>query len=345
MNTGTRELKPFELGPFSLRFAPRTAGLVALAAVGLTVLAGFVMTLGSYEIPVAQVARGIVGAGESRTEFVVVELRLPRVLAAILVGAALAGAGALLQGIVRNPLVAPDIVGIHAGATFAAVFWFTTRLNPSLIPVVAFGGATAAAGLIYLLSWRGRIAPSRLVLVGIGMNALLTAGTTLLTVRGRTPDVARAYQWMAGSLYSTGWDDVRVLSVTLLILLPVATSLLHSLRVLQLGDLTAKSVGIRVEVVRLLILLVSCGLSAAAVAATGPIGFVALMVPHIARMIAGRLTVGVFIFACFLGGILLLGSDAIAAHALPVTLPAGVVTSALGAPYFLYLLRRRGVRS
>lgn len=343
MTSAARRI-PFAIGPVSFRWRPRTALLVVSAASLTLALAAFVLTLGSYELSMAQVVAAVRGAGEANAQFVVRTLRLPRVLGALLVGAALAGSGAILQGLVRNPLVAPDIIGINAGATLAAVFWFVARLDLAWVPLAAFAGAVSAAAAVYALSWRGRIVASRLVLVGIGVNALLTAATTFLTVRGRTDDVSRAYQWMAGSLYSTGWDDVRVLVLALAVLLPVAGALLRSLRVLQLGDPTARSLGMRVEAVRLALLLVSCGLCAVAVSATGPIGFVALMIPHVARMIAGPIRGGVFLFACVLGGTLVLGADAVALHALPVDLPAGVITAALGAPYFLVLLYRSGVR-
>src|SRR5690606_18966722 len=146
--------------------------------------------------------------------------------------------------------------------------------------------------------------------------------------------------WMTGSVYASTWGDVRVLALALAILAPLAVALMWPLRVMQVGDLTARSVGLPLERTRLALILIACGLSAVAVAIAGPVGFVALMVPHFARMLAGPIGGGVFVFAGVLGGLLVLGSDMIGQHALPVGLPVGVITAALGAPYFLFLLYR-----
>ncbi|MCC7366293.1 MAG: iron ABC transporter permease [Dehalococcoidia bacterium] len=332
------------LGPVAFRVDVRCLALIAGGLAVLAVLAAWTMTLGSFPIPLTEVVKSTVGAGKPEHEFIVRELRLPRVLCAVLVGALLATAGAVFQGVVRNPLVSPDIIGIDAGASLVAVWWIVTGRDTTFLPVVAFGGAAAAAMGIYLVTWRGGVAPGRLILVGIGVNALLGAATTFLMTRYPIERVSNAMLWTTGSVYATSWADVRVLAGTLGVLLPLTVSLMWPLRVLQFGDDTAKGMGMRVEVVRLGLLLSGCGLAAVAVSIAGPVGFVAFVVPHIARMLAGPMTGGVLVLTAVAGGILLLAADTVGQHFLPVALPVGVVTAALGAPYFLFLLYRVNAR-
>jgi len=332
------------VGPVSFRFDPRVPALIGTALAVLALLAAWASTLGSFDLGLGDVVRVLAGGGTPEERFVVTGLRLPRILAAVLVGPLLALSGAIFQGLIRNPLVSPDVIGIQAGAACAAVWWIVSGGPSGLQPLAAFAGAAAAAAAVYLLSWRGRLAPARLVLVGIGVNSLLTAVTTLLVVRARIWEAARAMVWMTGSINNVDWDDVRALVLALLALLPLGTALMGGLRVLQLGDDRALSLGIPVERLRLALILVGCAASAAAVSVAGPVGFIALAVPHLARMLAGPMTAGVFALTGVMGGILLLGADMVAQHLLPVSLPVGVVTGVVGAPYFLYLLLRSQVR-
>ena len=336
--------RPVRSGGVSFRLNLRTLGLIAVAGAALLALVAWATTLGSFPVPLSEVVASVFGRGSEQHEFIVRTLRLPRILAAVTVGAALGMAGAIFQGLVRNPLVSPDIIGINQGATTAAVFWIVTGQPSQYLVLVAFLGAVFAAILVYLLSWRGGVAPSRLVLVGIGLNAALTAGTTYLLVRFPIEQVQTAVAWSAGSVYATGWDDVRTMGLVLLALTPVAGVLMWHLRLLQFGDETAASLGLAVEPVRLSLVLVGCGFAAVATGLAGPIGFVALMVPHVARMLAGAMTGSVLVLTAILGAILLLGADVVGQHFLPVALPVGVVTAVVGAPYFLFLLYRSNVR-
>lgn len=337
-------LSDVRLGPIAWRFNRRVLVLIAGATAGFVALAAWALTLGSYPLALDEVLATLRGAGQPRWDFVVFELRLPRVTAAALVGSMLAMAGAIFQGIVRNPLVSPDIIGINAGAALCSVFWIVNGLAWAFVPVAALVGSVAAGAAVYLLSWRGHIAPQRLVLVGIGLNAMLSAGTTLLLVRAELEAAQEAVLWMAGSLYGSGWAEVQLLAVAAALLLPLGTALMSGLRVLQLGDETALSVGMPVERFRLLLLLLGCSLAAVPVSLAGPIGFVALMVPHLARMLAGPMSGGVFVLTGALGAILVLGADMLGQHGLPVGLPVGVLTAVLGAPYFLYLIYRTHTR-
>lgn len=342
--SGGSAVRYYDFGPVSFRIDLQVLAMTAVATLVLACLSLWALTLGSYEVPLDQVIAALRGRGTARARFIVADIRLPRLLSAVLVGAALSMAGALVQSLVRNPLVSPDIIGINAGASAATVFWVVSGFAVSAITPVAFVGAVLAALMVYVLSWRGRIATARLVLVGIGVNAMLVALVQFLIVRGRVDDVQRIYQWMAGSLYASTWSETRILSLAVVVLAPLGAASLWTLRILQIGESTAQVVGVAVEPVRLTVLAVSCALSAVAVSTSGPIVFVALVVPHFARMLAGAMNAGVFALCAVLGGILLVGADMVAQHALPVTLPAGVVIAALGAPYFLVLLYRSQTR-
>lgn len=333
-------LRFVQVGGVAFRVNVQVLGMSATALAVLVLLGTWGLTLGSFPLPLGQVLNALTGSGSDDANFIVLDLRLPRVLVAALIGPMLAMSGAIFQGLVRNPLVSPDIIGINAGAAVAAVFWIVTGQDLALLPVVAFAGALGAAVTIYLLSWKGRISAPRLVLVGIGVNAFLMAGTTLLVVRARINDASRAVQWMAGTVYASDWADVWLLAIVLAVLTPAGIVLMWVLRVMQVGDLTARSVGLPLERTRLALIVVGCAFSAVAVSVAGPIGFVALMVPHLARMLAGPMSGSVFVLAGVLGALLVLGADLVGQHALPVGMPVGVLTSAVGAPYFLYLLYR-----
>lgn len=328
-------------GRVSLR-ARRRVLVVGVAVLGLAVaLAAWTMTLGDFPVPLDQVLVTTVGAGNGEFDVVVRTLRLPRTIAAFGVGFALGCSGAIFQGLVRNPLVAPDIIGISTGASVVAVAVIVMGFPTALLPVAAFVGAVATAALIYLLTWRGGVSGNRLVLVGIGVNAVMAAATTFLIVRFPIEQVAPAVLWQTGTLFGRSWEHVTWLAIGLGVLMPVALVLMPRMRALELGDETAAALGTRVEPVRALLLVVGAGLAAVAVAASGPVGFVALMVPHVARMLLGPLSGGVLVVSGLLGAVLVLGSDMIAQHALsPISLPVGVVTAAVGAPYFLWLLYR-----
>ena len=322
----------------------KTLRLTMIAGSSLMALLVWGLTLGSFPLSLGEVYGGVTGSGTEDALFIVRELRLPRALTAVIVGGMLAMSGAIFQGLVRNPLVSPDIIGINSGAAVAAVFWIVTGLPLAHLPLVAFVGALAAAAVVYLLSWRGRMSPSRLVLVGIGVNAALTAGTTFLIVRAEINDASRAVLWLTGSVYSANWSDVIVLSAAMTILVPASLSMTWHLRLFQAGDITARSVGAPLERTRLALIVVACGLSSLTVAVAGPIGFVALMTPHLARMMAGPISGGVLLLAGVLGAMLTLSADMAGQHALPVNLPVGVLTAAVGAPYFLFLLYRTNTR-
>ena len=329
--------------PLSTRISLRTLVLGVLTAALACGVAAWSMTLGDFPLSLPDVVGATFGIGEpsAQHEFIVRTLRLPRVLCAALVGAALAASGALFQGLVRNPLVSPDIIGVSAGAALVAVFLIVVTGATALLPLGAFVGAVVTAFVVYGATWRKGIGGNRLVLVGIGVTAVLSALTTLILVRYPVEQIAPAVLWTTGTLNGAGWQQVVVLVVGLAVLVPAALWLTRHLGALQLGDEAARGLGVRAEPARAALIAVGAGLAAVAVAVGGPIGFVALISPHIARMLAGPLTAGVVVLSALIGAVMLGGSDLLAQHAFgSVSLPVGVVTAAVGAPYFLFLLYR-----
>jgi iron complex transport system permease protein len=329
---------------FQVRVNYRVLAMCLIATAILAVLVIWAMTLGSYHIAFLDVVAAVGNNGDDQQNFIVRTLRLPRVLSALLVGAVLAMSGAIFQGLVRNALVSPDIIGINTGASLMAVIWIAYGLAYNLLVLAAFLGAITTAALIYAFSWKGGIVPSRLILVGIGFGAFLSAATTWVTLQFPIEQIRPAIVWTMGSVYGSTWGDVRLIGFSLLLLGPAAVMLMWYLRILQLGDDIGRGLGMHLELTRLALIVVGCGLAAVAVAIAGPIGFVALMIPHVARMLAGPISSTVMVFTGLLGAIFLLFADVVSQHYLPVTLPVGVVTSAIGAPYFLYLLYKSNAR-
>jgi len=328
----------------SLRVDVRVVGV--LLTLGALTLFAFTFNIarGEFEIPALDVLSALAGAGDHATSFIVLDLRLPRALSAVLAGAALGIAGAIFQDLARNPLVTPDIIGITTGASLAAValIVFGDMSGPVSVPLAALGGALIAGAALFALAWRGGVQGYRLVLVGIGVAALLQAGISYVLTRGQIFEVALAYVWLVGSLNGRGWEHVWPLAGTLAVLLPVAFALGRQLEVLQLGDDVARALGIGVERARLALLAVAVVLTGVAVSAAGPIAFVAFIAPHIARRLCATVSPsGVLPVAAAAGALLVLASD-LAGRLLfaPTEVPVGIVTSIIAAPYFLFLLRR-----
>ncbi len=256
---------------------------LAVLAAALTVFA-WSLTVGDFPLPLSDVVASLLGRGDDGTDFIVQTLRLPRGLVGLLVGAAFGMSGAIFQRLARNPLASPDIIGVNAGAAAAAVF-VIVFLGGAGTSVTwgALAGATAASIAIYLLSYKQGVSGYRLVLVGIGVTAMLGSVTSYLLTRAEIFDAQRAVVWLTGSLNGRGWDHVRPMAVVLALLVPAAVVLARHLRTLDLGDDAAAGLGTRVDLVRSGLLLVGVALAAVSVSAAGPIAFVALVAPQIAR--------------------------------------------------------------
>ncbi|WP_229919672.1 FecCD family ABC transporter permease [Streptomyces minutiscleroticus] len=333
-------------GGLSVRLDVRAATVVVLLLVAALAASVVLIGTGDFPISAGDVLATLTGNGNAGQEFIVTELRLPRVLVGLLVGASLGLGGALFQSISRNPLGSPDVLGLGQGATAGA-----------LVVIVLFSGsATAvtagalAGGLvtglgIYLLAWKRGVHGYRLVLVGIGVAAMLTAVNGYLITKADLVDAARAVVWMTGSLNGRDWTQVWPLLALCAVLVPLVLGKARGLRMLEMGDDVAYALGVRVERTRLLLMLAAVLLTAAATAAAGPVGFVALTAPQLARRLT-RSPGPNLVPAMCMGATLLIVADWASQRAFGADqLPVGVVTGVLGGVYLLWLLvaeRRAG---
>ncbi len=323
----------------------RQALVVGVAVVAIVALGTLGLTLGAAGVSPGRALAAVFGTGDPVDVFVIQRLRLPRVGAAVLAGAAFALAGALFQSTLRNPLASPDILGVSTGASLGAV-WALLVLGVSGVAVAAwaFGGALAAAAAIWLLAWRRGLHSIRFVLVGVGISYVCGAVLSWLLARAEVRDAQAALLWTIGSVADVRGTSLTILAAGTLGLGAVATVLAPSQAPLALGDDHAASLGVRVQVARGGALVVAVGLVAVATSAAGPVAFVALVSPAIARRLlddgGADLTASAVI-----GALLVLAADLLGQHALgTLTVPAGVVTGLVGAPYLLWLLSGRADR-
>jgi iron complex transport system permease protein len=291
------------------------------------------------------VLQALIGQGQDVHTTIIGQFRLPRMVLSLLVGASLAAAGAILQGMIRNPLASPDLVGITNGASAAAVTFITLtagKYGVRWLPLWAIAGGTGAAFLIYMLAWKRGVSPLRLVLIGIGLSSALSAVTSVMLIASPLIVANQAMTWLAGSVYGAVWSNVRTLLPWTAVCLPLALVLARQVNVQELGDDIAVGLGSRVQRQRFLLLALSVALAGSAVAMAGGIAFVGLMAPHLARRLVGPAFGSVMPTAALLGGLLVLLADLAGRTAFaPIEVPAGVFTAAIGAPFFIYLLRRR----
>lgn len=321
----------------------RKSLLVIVVLFVLSLVAAIVGTsIGSDYISPRHVLQTIFKLGAGDYDFVVLTLRLPRVLLSLLVGAALGMSGAILQGIIRNPLASPDVIGITGGAAVAAVGFVSIlggTVSIKLLPLFAIIGALVTALVIYVLAWKKGVTPIRLVLIGIGISAIMGAGTTFMLILSPFYTAGQAYIWLTGSIYGASWLDIRTILPVIIIVVPLAIWFARSLNAQEFGDDVATGLGVTVQWHRSLLLLCSVLLAGIAVAVAGTIGFVGLIAPHIARKLVGRMFGSLLIVSGLVGALLVLSADLIARTAfLPLDVPAGVFTAGIGAPFFLYLL-------
>ncbi|MBW4537474.1 MAG: iron ABC transporter permease [Pleurocapsa minor HA4230-MV1] len=301
------------------------------------------VSYGEYPISTLDVVKTLLGLPTSNRDyaFVINTLRLPRTIVAFLVGVGLAIAGTITQSITRNPLAAPEIIGINAGATLAAVSLLVLLPNApvSLLPFAAFGGALTVALLIYLLAWQGGSSPIRLILIGIGFDLIVVALTDIMITFGEIDTVSQALVWLAGSVYGRTWSQVMALIPWIIIFGLMALLLTRELNTLNLGDEVARGLGSQVEWQRGLLLLTSVALAGASIATAGAVGFVGLMSPHLGRQLVGASHEGLLPVSAMIGGMLVVIADLLGRVLFaPLELPCGIITAAIGAPYFVYLL-------
>ena len=340
--TGRRVVRA---GRFSGTVSPRAVavGVTGLVALAAAVVAG--IGAGSFPIAPGDVVATLLGGGTTAQKLIVVDLRLPRVLTAVLVGAALAVSGALTQTFARNPLASPDVLGVTHGASLGAVAVIVLGGAAGAVPVAALTGALITAAAVYLLAWRRGVDGYRLVLVGIGVGEVVTAGVSWFLVRAEIVDAARATIWLNGSVAGAEWTQVRPLAAGLAVLLRLAVATAFTLQAMQFDDDVSRALGVRLQAARLAVVLTAVALAAAAVSAAGPIDFVAFVVPQIALRLCGGSRPPLLVSA-ILGALLVTAADLLARTALPEReLPVGLVTAMVGAPYLLWLLMRTNRRT
>jgi iron complex transport system permease protein len=315
--------------------------LVVSAAIGAATLVAAVVSVGTGDFPISpgEVVATLLGGGDPASEFIVETLRLPRVVTAVLVGGAFGIAGAIFQSVSRNPLGSPDMIGFTTGAVTGAVLVILVfDGTTSQVAGGAIAGALLTAVLIYLLALRGGVQGYRLVLVGVGIALALQSINFYLVARATREDAYEAAHWMIGSVNGRGWEHVWPVFAALAVLVPAALVLARPMALLEMGDDAARALGINAERTRLGLVLAAVGLTAVAVASTGPIAFVALAAPQIARRLTRSPSPGL-IPAALTGSLLLVVSDLAAQRLLSVDLPVGIMTGALGGVYLCWVLR------
>lgn len=325
-----------------MRFEQQTVVVCASLFAMLLVVGCWSVMVGDFPLSVRQVLASVFGDGGPDAEFVVQQLRLPRLLTAVFVGAALGMSGAVFQSLARNPLGSPDIIGFESGAALGAVIVIVVVGGTSTqLAMGAVAGGLITAVLVYVLAWRQGLAASRLVLVGIGIGFTASAAVDYMITRANIYDVQRAAVWLTGSLNGRTWDDVRIVGFALVILAPVIIVGQRRLDSLDLGDDTAAALGVNVNRSKLVLILLAVCLAALAVAAAGPIAFVAFVSGPIARRLADSPRACV-VPAAFVGAFVTVVADLFARRIFaPTELPVGIATAVIGAPYLIWLLSRR----
>lgn len=315
---------------------------VVVAVLAVLVVAAFAVALmvGRTFYPPGDVVAVALGDHVPGASFTVGRLRLPRAVLAVLTGLAFGLAGVTFQTMLRNPLASPDVIGISAGASAAAAFAIVVlSLDGAQVSVVAIVAALAVALLIYVLSFRGGVAGSRLVLIGIGVAAMLESITSYVLSRAAEWDLQEAMRWLTGSLNGARWADVVPVLVAAAVLGPVLLAQGGHLSMLRLGDDAAAALGVRVERTRLVAIVAAVGLIAFATAAAGPIAFVAFLSGPIAARLTGP-GASLMVPSALVGALLVLVADVAGQFAFGTRYPVGVVTGVLGAPYLIYLIVR-----
>ena len=333
--------------PVRARRRAAAATVVPLTLLVLVAIALAAVLLGSSKLTPIQTLQGLVDPSAPGW-LIVQEFRLPRIVAGLLVGAALGLAGALSQSLARNPLATPDILGVTSGATLGAIVVIvlgggasvgSTLLGVS-VPVAATLGGLAAAGAIMLLGWNGGVAPFRVILIGIGLTSLIGGLSSYLFYSANLIQASAAAQWLVGSLSAITWTSIWPLLVTTLLVGGLSLTLGRGLDLSLLGDDVARGLGLRVERHRVLVIVAVSVLTAAATAAAGPIAFVALVAPQLALR-SLRTPRPPLLLSAAMGAALILAADTAGRALVTWEVPVGILTAVLGAPYLIWLLIRR----
>ncbi len=345
-----RSVRALRAGPVSFRVHPRSLLIGVILLVVVAAAAAAHLAFGGTPIPYPQVLAALLGGvTEASVHLAVTEFRAPRMVAAILVGACLAAAGAITQTVARNPLASPDILGVTAGASTGAVAVLILAEGGAAglsglaatvgMPVAAFTAGLLAGVAAYLLAYRNGIDSYRLILVGLGISGFATALTTWMLTLGDVTSAAQALTWMMGSLNGKDWTLVRPMAAVAALLLGAAVLSGRWMLLSALDEDTAIGLGLRLGLIRVVALSLAVLLAAVATVVGGPLVFVALAAPQIARLLTCSPVPPVSVSA-LTGAVFVLVADTAAANLLTVPLPVGVATAVLGAPYLIYLVIR-----
>lgn len=344
---GSNKVLSPQIGPFRFRVAKRALVVTIVLLVAVVLAMTLALTLGDYSISAWQAIQALFGGGsDPLATYFVQDQRAPRVIAGVLVGAALGASGCIFQSLSANPLGSPDIIGFTIGAASGAIIQITV-FDGGLVATAlgALLGGFGTAMIVYFLAYRQGLNGYRLVLVGVGVAAILQGLNSLLIVRASLSAAQNAAQWLSGSLNATMWPETGLLALAMLLLLPCAIGLGRPLSIMASGDELATSLGVRVERRRLELVIVGVALVSVATAVAGPIAFVALAAPQLARGLLGNRSLGMFP-AAVMGALLVVSSDVIAQRIFaPTQLPVGVVTGTLGGIYLVGLLAVQARRS
>lgn len=320
--------------------ARRRAGVMTVLGVLILVVFAVSLMAGKTFYPPGDVIRVLLGEDVAGATFTVGRLRLPRAILAVLAGASFGLAGVAFQTMLRNPLASPDIIGISAGSSAAAAFAIVTlSLGATEVSIFAIVAGLAVAVLVYLLAYRGGVAGTRLILIGIGVAAMLDSATAYILSRAAQWDLQEATRWLTGSLNGVNWTQLGPVLAALLVFGPLLLGQSRHLAATQLGDDTAAALGVRVNRTRLIIIVAAVGLIAFATAASGPIAFVAFLSGPIAARVVGR-GGSLLVPAALVGALLVLVADFAGQYLLGARYPVGVVTGVLGAPFLIWLIVR-----
>jgi iron complex transport system permease protein len=329
-------------GPVQVLVHRRTVLATLLLVPSLVSMCVVHLASGQVAIPLTDVGRALLFGTAIPGEVVLEVLRLPRLLVGVAAGLAFGMSGALIQAVARNPLASPDVIGVTHGASAAVVAVFTFGLAATApIQAAALAGGMLAALLVYLLAWRGGLNPARFLLIGIGIAAGLSALTRLLLTRGDFILAEQAKVWTVGTLNGLGYESSVPLALSLVALLPALVWAGRRLPDAAFDDDTVTALGGRPQVLRGLLALLGIVLAALATAAVGPVHFVALLAPQVARLMVARPTAPLLASA-LVGGLIVVVADTLGRNLfLPIEVPAGVLTAIVGAPYLLWLILRR----
>ncbi|MBM7870777.1 iron complex transport system permease protein [Clostridium pascui] len=323
-----------------------TIGILA-ALIFLTFIIS--LNLGSFSIEPLEVVKTLFGQGTKKQEIVLFNIRLPRIVIAIFVATALAVSGTILQGITKNDLADPGILGINSGAALAVVIYIyfmngnvydgVSNFTIFTMPIVALFGAALGAFLVYSLAWKKGINATRLILMGIGINAAFNALLIVFQLKFTTQEFNRVMVWISGSIWGTNWDYVLAVMPWILIFMSLTIYKARYLDVLNLGDELSVGLGVQVEKERRLLLIFTVALAGVATAVAGSISFLGLVSPHIARKLVGPKHKVLIPTAALISTLILMVADTISRNMLaPIEIPVGIVVSVIGVPYFIYLM-------